>query len=70
MHDIIRFNPFVFNSRLSDANILLKFSLFSILVAWFCSTLELKVPNKDRLFVYRIQEFGVINRKVCDVALI
>ena len=38
--------------------------------AWFCSTFAIKMPYKDCLFAHWLQEFGVNNRKVCDVALI
>ena len=73
MQVLIRFIYFVFNSRLSNANILLKFNLFSVLAntkAWFCSLSAIKVPYKDHLFTHQLQEFGVTNRKVCNVALI
>ena len=37
--------------------------------AWFCSSFAIKVLYNYRLFAHRLQEFYVINRKVCDVAL-
>ena len=70
---IFLFISFVFNSRLLEANSLLKINLLSVLdhiKAWFCSTFAIKVPHKNISFAHRLQDFGAINRKVCDVALI